>query len=297
MRKYLTNTVLRGASIIGSAVAVARGTEIDRVARRAAADVERRTRYLRSAWPGIRYRAAGGHPDVDVSDDVLADRVRSMLGRIERRLDIPPVHITVDDGVATLHGVVSTDLDARELEYATHRVPGICGVASYLHVGLRPSDTRPSEGRASQHPSAAYDALVEAARGAGVPAGAEERGVRAVLGLFLERVPIDEREQVLTHLPTDARALAEAPRRHGGARLRTIDELDDEIERVAGVDPLVADALRFTVLGALRALVPEEIADVAAVLPAGLRAGWTDAAPAIRPHDRRGATPSSSSST
>lgn len=276
MRKYMTKSVMQGASIVGSAVALARRTEVDRIARGIASDVERRTRYLRSAWPGIRYRAAGRHPDVDVSDDVLADRVRSMLGPVERRLDIPRVLVMVNDGVATLHGVVSSDVDAHELEYMTHRVPGVSGVVSYLHVGLRPSDTRPSAGRASQHPSAAYDTLVEAARGAGVPAGAEERGVRAVLGPFFERVPIDEREQVLAHLPTDARALAEAPRRHGETRLRTIDELDDEIERVAGVDPLVADALRFTVLGALRALVPEEVADIAAVLPAGLRAAWTE---------------------
>jgi uncharacterized protein (DUF2267 family) len=275
MREYMTKRVMRGASIIGSAVSVLRGTEIERIARRVAADLERRTRYLRNAWPGIRYRAAGRHPDVDVSDDVLADRVRSMLGPVEHRLDVPRVHVMVNDGVTTLHGVVASDVDAHELEYTTHRVPGVRGVASYLHVGLRPSDTRPSEGRASQHPSAAHETLVKAARDAGVPAGAEERAVRAVLGPFFERVPIDEREQVFGHLPADARALAEAPRRHGRTRLRTIDELDDEIERVAGVDPLVADALRFTVLGALRDLVPEEVADVAAVLPAGLRAAWT----------------------
>jgi uncharacterized protein (DUF2267 family) len=85
---------------------------------------------------------------------------------------------------------------------------------------------------------------------------------------------------VLTHLPADARALAEVPRRHGKSRLRTVDDLDVEVERLAGVDPLVADALSFTVLGALRALVPEEAADVAAVLPAGLRATWTGTVPA-----------------
>jgi uncharacterized protein (DUF2267 family) len=282
MRKYLMKSVMVGASVVGVAVAAARSTEIGRIVRRVSADVEQRSRALRSAWPGIRYRAAGRHPDLDVSDEVLAQRVRSVLGPVERRLDIPRAHVTVDDGVATLHGVVSSDLDAHELEYTTHRVPGVRGVASYLHVGLGPSDTRPSEGRASRHSSAAYEALLEAARRAGVDAGAEERCVRAVLGPFMERVPLDEREQVFAHLPADARALAEAPRRHGRTRLRTVDDLDDEVERIAGVDPLVADALSFTILGALRALVPEEAADVAAVLPAGLRAAWTGTPPAAR---------------
>lgn len=282
MRRYLVRSLMVGASVIGVAVAAARRTEVGRIVRRVSADVERRSHAIRSAWPGVRYRAAGRHPDLDVSDDVLAERVRSVLGPLERRLDVPRAHVMVDDGVATLHGVVSSDVDAHELEYTTHRVPGVRGVASYLHVGLGPSDTRPSEGRASHHSSAAYGALMEAARRAGVPAGAEERCVRAVLGPFMERVPLDEREQVLTHLPADARALAEAPRRHGRTRLRTLDDLDDEVERTAEVDPLVADALSFTILGALRALVPEEVADVAAVLPAGLRAAWTGTPPAAQ---------------
>jgi uncharacterized protein (DUF2267 family) len=280
MRKNIVKGVMIGASIVGVAVAAARDTGIGRFARRMVDDVEHRSRGLRSAWPGIAYRATGRHPELDVSDDVLADRVRSILGPTERRLDIPRVHVMVDDGVVTLHGAVSSDIDAHELEFTAHRVPGVRGVASYLHVGLGPADTRPSEGRASRPRSAAYDTLVEAARRAGVGAGEEERCVRAVLGPFMERVPLDERHQVLTHLPADARALAEVPRRHGKSRLRTVDDLDVEVERLAGVDPLVADALSFTVLGALRALVPEEVADVAAVLPAGLRATWTGTVPA-----------------
>ncbi|HEU5301030.1 MAG TPA: DUF2267 domain-containing protein [Acidimicrobiia bacterium] len=281
MLKHLTKAAMRGASIIGSGVTFLRGTEIDRLARRFEDGVERRTRYLRNAWPGIRYRLAGRHPDIDVGDDVLADRVRSMLGPVERRLDVPHVHVQVSDGIATLHGFVSSTVDAHELEFTTHRVPGIRGVTSYLHIGLRPSDTRPSQGRAVEQHSNAHETLVRAARDACVPAGTEERGVRAVLGAFLERVPIDERQQVLGHLPADARALAELPRRHGETRLRTIDAFNDEIAHAAGVDGLVADALCFTVLGAMRALVPEEVVDVEAVLPAGLRAAWKRAADAV----------------
>lgn len=275
MRKLMTRGVMTGAAITGIAVVALRDTSIGRAARRAGAELDRRSRYLRSAWPGIRYRAMGRHPDIDVSDDVLADRVRSMLGPVQRRLDVPRVHVTVGDGVAMLHGGVPSDVDAHELELAAHLVPGVCGVVSYFHVGLRPGDTRPSEGRAAGHgSSSAYEALLKAASRAGIAAEEEEQCVRAVLGPFMERLPLDEREQVLAHLPNDARALAEPPRRHGQSRLRTVDELDDEIERIAGVDPFVAAALAATVLKALRDLVPEEVADVAAVLPAGLRPLW-----------------------
>lgn len=275
MRNRLARSVMAGASIVGGVVTATRDTGFGRAARRLVAEVDRRTRSVQSAWPGIRYRATGQHPATDVSDDVLADRVRSVLGRVERRLDLPKARVSVDDGVVTLHGAVGSDVDAHELEYTAHRVPGVRGVASYLHVGLGASDTRPSEGRTHQPPSPAYEALVDASCRAGAPASRAERCVRSVLGPFMERVPADEREHVLAHLPRDARALAQVPRRHGESRLRTVDDLDAEIQRLAGVDLLVADALRFTVLGALRALVPEEVADVAAVLPKGLRAAWS----------------------
>jgi uncharacterized protein (DUF2267 family) len=265
------------ASVVGGAARVVRGTPIERLARGVAGEVDERTRSLRSSWPGIRYRAAGREPDPEASDDVLVDRVRSTLGPVERRLDVPHVHVMVHDGVVTLHGVVGSAVDAHELEYTAHRVAGVRGVTSFLHCGFGPSDTRPSEGRAQVVASPACDALLGAARDAGVHPGGERQAVRAVLGSFLERVPVDEREQVLTHLPRDARQLAAVPRRHGETPIRTLDALDAEIARIAGVDALVADALTYTVLGTLRTLVPEEILDVQAVLPAGLREVWSRA--------------------
>lgn len=277
MLQSVRDGVMRGASVVGGAVRVIRGTPFERLVRDFAGRVDELTRSLRSSWPGIRYRAAGRHADPDVPDDVLADRVRSTLGPVERRLDVPHVHVMVHERVVTLHGVVASAVDAHELEYTAHRVSGVRGVTSFLHVGFGPSDARPSEGRAYEQPSAAHDALVRAARDAGVAPGAERRAIRAVLASFLERVPVDEREQVLAHLPRDARELAAVPRRHGEVPLRTLDELDDEIARVAGVDALVADALSFTVLGTLRTLVPEEVADVGAVLSPGLRDAWTRA--------------------
>jgi len=281
MRRLRTRTALLGASAVGVVWAATSHTGAGERARRACSGAFRalrdRTRYLRHASPGIRYRLAGRHPDREVSDDVLADRVRSALGRVERRLDVPHVRVHVHDGVVVLHGPVPTHVDAHEIEFAVHRVAGVRGVESYLHVGLGSGDTRPSEGRSHPAPSKAYTRLLEAARRASAPAGQEQSCVRAVLAAFMDRLPRDEREHVLAHLPADARMLAQAPRRHGAAKLNTLDALDDEVERVAGVDGLVADALTDEVLRALRELVPEEVADVAAVLPAGLRAAWARA--------------------
>jgi osmotically-inducible protein OsmY len=81
-----------------------------------------------------------------VSDDVLADRIRSSIGGLEKRLDIPHIHVMVEDHVAILHGEVTADSDVRTLEHAIVRVSGVRGVESQLHVGLASGDTRPSEG-------------------------------------------------------------------------------------------------------------------------------------------------------
>ena len=45
--------------------------------------------------------------------------------------------------VALLHGEVSSEADADELERAVAAVTGVLGVESYLHVGLTSGDTRP----------------------------------------------------------------------------------------------------------------------------------------------------------
>jgi uncharacterized protein (DUF2267 family) len=47
----------------------------------------------------------------------------------------------------------------------------------------------------------------------------------------------------------------------------------------AGVDAEHADAIAESVLGQLRELVPEEVVDVAAVLPDDLRRFWLSAVP------------------
>ena len=185
--------------------------------------LSRDVRYAVGSAPGILYRLAGRRPDPDVSDDVLADRIRSSLGPLERRLDVPHVHVMVDQHVAILHGSVPTDADAVRLEHAVMQISGVDGVESHLHHGLTRGDSRPSEGALTLAQSAALTELLDAAHEAGAddPAAA----VHAVLCGFGDRIPADERDQVLVHLPADVRALMTGPRRPadrrpGSARFR-----------------------------------------------------------------------------
>jgi len=99
---------------------------------------------LRGAW----YRRRGRHPDEHVGDLVLADRIRSILGPVEHRLDQPRVHVSVYRHVATLHGDVSTEYAADRLVDEVRAVCGVAGVNSRLHVGLGPGDNCPSDARA-----------------------------------------------------------------------------------------------------------------------------------------------------
>ena len=49
---------------------------------------------------------------------MLADRIRSSLGPLEKWLDVPHVHVTVARHVAILHGEVGTEADATAIERA-----------------------------------------------------------------------------------------------------------------------------------------------------------------------------------
>ncbi len=228
-------------------------------------------------------------PDPNVSDLVLADRVRSELGPLEKRLDLPHVQVMVENHVVLLHGVVGTTDDAAAVEAAVLAVSGVRGVTSHLHVGLGDTDSRPSEGREFHQPSAAHTRLLDAAISAGVDAGHASCATRAVLSSFVARIPEHERGHVLLHLPEDVRWWGEVtpvldrPDGH----LRTVDQLVAEI--VAEANALCVDPDVFTpalgqrateaILGTLRELVPEEVADIAATLPADLRQLWTAAVP------------------
>jgi len=117
-----------------------------RISRRLAHTVTRWAQYQSGRLQGFRYRLAGGHPDPTVEGRVLADRVRSTLGPLEHRLDIPRVHVIADGHDIVLHGDVDSVEQVWALLGATGQIPGVGRVKSRLHVGLVPGDTRPSAG-------------------------------------------------------------------------------------------------------------------------------------------------------
>lgn len=142
--------VIGGLAVAGGALAVRPGTAANKALRHGLRATGKRVRYACGLMRGTAYRLSGGHPDPNVTDDVLADRIRSTLGTLEKRLDLPRIHVTVQDHVALLHGDVAGETDVEELVAAVWRIPGVARVESHLHVGLIPSDTRPSEGRAAE---------------------------------------------------------------------------------------------------------------------------------------------------
>ena len=130
--KRVIRTVALATGVLGAAVASTSDTSFGKAARRLARQLTRHARYAAGTVPGLVYRLAGRHPNPDVSDDILADRVRSSIGAVEKRLDIPHIHVMVEDHVAILHGEVTEDSDVRTLEHAIMRVSGVRGVESHL---------------------------------------------------------------------------------------------------------------------------------------------------------------------
>jgi uncharacterized protein (DUF2267 family) len=270
--RLLRVAVITGAAAAGAALM--RSHTVRRRARHEARHLTRWARYESGRLEGLRYRMAGRRPDPDVYPTVLADRIRSVLGPLEHRLDIPRVHVMVEGHTVLLHGEVDDERQAWAVEDAVRRVPGVVRLQSHLAVGLTPGDTRPSEG-ALEHPSPALERVLAAARAGGATRGAERGMARAVLSTFALQLPREERRHVMTHLPADVRQLAELPRpvTGGDRHVRRVDEFIDAT-RVDPADPERARAVTVSVLGALRDLVPEEIAGVSAVLPTELRSLW-----------------------
>jgi hypothetical protein len=96
--------------------------------------LQRRERFLVGKARGWAYHLRGGHPDPDVVDAVLADRVRSALGLLEKRLGARPLDVRVDDHVVFLHGEVADYDDAAALERAVQDMSGVAAVRSHLRV-------------------------------------------------------------------------------------------------------------------------------------------------------------------
>jgi uncharacterized protein (DUF2267 family) len=140
---------------------------------------------------------------------------------------------------------------------------------SHVRVGFGPDDHRPSQGRG---PSGMHREFQAAAR----EIGADIHAVATVLTAFLHRLPTGERDHVLAHLPADVRALVEPVDPHGTGRIADEAALRDAVTASGTVPEQQADKLIRAVFTVLRRRVPEEISDIEAVLPAGLKPLWAD---------------------
>ena len=276
LTKRLVRTAGLAAGAVGVVAVAVPDSSVGRTARRFADRLARDVRYAAASAPGLVYRLAGRRPDPDVSDDVLGDRIRSSLGPLEKRLDVPRVHVMVTDHVAILHGEVPGEHEAAAIERAVMAMSGVSGVESHLHTGLVSGDTRPSQGAAVPQPASdALRSLLDAA----IQAGADQApraAVHAVLRGFGDRMPEGERQRVFAHLPADVRALAGPVRRQGQRppRLKTLPQLVAAVTAEGGIDAALAEEITRSVVARLRGLVHDGAREVAAMLPADLRELW-----------------------
>ena len=262
------------AGALGVVATAAPDTGVGRLARRIARDV----RSSGSSLPGMVYRITGRRPDPAVSDDVLADRIRSSLGPLEKDLDVPRVHVMVEDHVAIVHGDVGDKGDAAAIEGAIMRISGVTGVESHLHAGLIGGDTRPSRGAAvPATPSSAMRELVEAA-GTRAPGPTHAPPFTRCCAASWIACP---KTNARTYTPICRRTFERSRDPSAGSgerpRLRTLPQLVAAVTAEGGIEPRHAEAITRSVVGALRGVVPEEARDIAAVLPGELRELWTSA--------------------
>ena len=80
-----------GIALAGGVVLLRPDTRANRAVRHQIDIAGRRLRHFVGRLDGLSYRLRGGRPDADVTDHVLADRIRSALGGVERRLDLPHI--------------------------------------------------------------------------------------------------------------------------------------------------------------------------------------------------------------
>jgi osmotically-inducible protein OsmY len=81
---------------------------------------------------GLAYRAMRRHPSTTVDDSVLADRIRSTIGSLEKRLHNSRINVTVENGIAILHGDIESPEAATQIEEAVRGVAGVRDIRSHL---------------------------------------------------------------------------------------------------------------------------------------------------------------------
>lgn len=212
----------------------------------------------------------------DRVDADLADVVRTLLGPIVQGLDLPRIHVMAEGHRVLLHGDVASTSDAHTLERVVRGFPGVHEVESHLHIGLLPSDTRPSAADEVDSPMLAR--LLGEASSIGLIGSEQIYAVRGTVGAILDQIPETERVHVLAHIPHDVRELIDPAQR----RLPTRHWRDPEsVELAAAIrSGITADAaaeLTPRMIAVLREFVPEEDHDVQATLSHRLRDYWTAA--------------------
>jgi osmotically-inducible protein OsmY len=81
---------------------------------------------------GLAYRVTRRHPSTTVDDSVLADRIRSTIGPLEKQLHISRINVTVENGIAILHGDIESPDLAEQIEEAVRGVAGVRDIRSHL---------------------------------------------------------------------------------------------------------------------------------------------------------------------
>ncbi len=240
---------------------------------------QQRKRFEQGRWQGFLYRTGNRFPDPEVGGDRLADRVRSMLGPIEKRYDLPRIHVTAERHRIVLHGDVDTSATAAAIIAATRHISGVREVVSHLKVGFTRGETRPSQGCAVIEPSHCLRELTDAAILAGVSASDAPAAIGAVLLTLLRRLPVRTRHHLAAHLPVDVIELL-PPNEWEDSPTTEIHLVEEFVEEVTAFGALAPSGARPVVdglLGRLRTLIPEEVGAIAATLPTDLRHLWTAA--------------------
>jgi hypothetical protein len=81
---------------------------------------------------GLAYRATRRNPSTTVDDSVLADRIRSTIGPLEKQLHNSRINVTVEKGIAILHGDIESPEAALQIEEAVRGVAGVRDISSHL---------------------------------------------------------------------------------------------------------------------------------------------------------------------
>ena len=67
-----------------------------------------------------------------MDDSVLADRIRSTIGPLEKKLHNSRINVTVENGIAILHGDIESPEAATQIEDAVRAVAGVHGIRTHL---------------------------------------------------------------------------------------------------------------------------------------------------------------------